>query len=255
MADMDGRLLLRQQFQERKNRNPAYSLRAFARDLDVSVTSLSQYFSRLRDLSKTSKLSVISRLQFSPLEKEIFLEQGPVDKIEQNQAIVSEDLFNLIGDWVSFALLSLSKIKNQTADAKVIAKKLGVTPEEITSSLDRLQRFKLILIKNGKLKRTQQSLSTSDDVPSEAIRKYHLSILQKAQSALQREPIDRRDFSAMTFPASLKNVQQIKKILRTTQNRIAKLAQTGDSDDVFVISMQYFPLTLQTHPLRKGESK
>ncbi len=244
---MDGRLLLKQQFQERKNRNPSYSLRAFARDLNVSVTALSQYLSRKRDFSKTNKDNILKKLQFSPLEKQAFLEQKPPTPAEYNKAILSDDLFNLIGDWISFALLSMARMNSQSAEPHVISKKLGVSTHEVTQALERLKRMKLILVKNNRLKRTDKLLSSTDDVPSQAIRKYHLSILQKAQDALQREPVERRDFVALTFPASLKNMSQIKKILRTTQSRISNLAQTTAGEDVYVVSMQFFPLTQNDH--------
>ncbi len=252
---MDGRVLLLKHFQERKNRNPSYSLRAFARDLQVSAAALSQYLSRKRELSKTNKEKVVTRLQFSPDESSILFEQRDKSKTEQNRAILSEDLFNLIGDWVSFAILSLAKTKNQSADPNRIAHRLGADVEAIEHALERLLRMKLISVKNNKLFRTQTSLSTTDDIPSAAIRKYHFSILQKAQDALQNDPIERRDISAMTFPASSKTLTEVKKILRATQNRIAKLAQTSDADDVFVIATQYFALTRPNKLEPRGEDE
>ncbi len=248
-------MLLLQQFQDRKNRNPAYSMRAFARDLHISVAALSQFLSRKRELSRTNKENVISRLQFSPLEKQVFLEKKSISQSDNQKAIVSEDLFNLIGDWVCFALLSLSKIKNHTADPLEISIKLGIEASEVQRALERLVRLKLLQVKNQTLKRTQKDLATTDDIPSQAIRKYHLAILQKAQQALMVVPMDRRDVSAMTFPASTKNIAKIKKVLRSTQNKIAKLAQTGDSTDVYVISMQYFPLTNNTTSNENGDSR
>lgn len=251
---IDARLLLLQQFQERKNKNPAYSMRAFARDLRISAAALSQFLSRKRDLSKTNKANVISRLHFSPLERQVFLENKTASQSINPKALLSEDLFNLIGDWVSFALLGLAKTGNHTADTQEIALKLGIHAVDAEGALERLLRLKLVQVKNQKLKRTHKDLTTTDDVPSQAIRKYHLAILQKAQEALMVVPIDRRDISAMTFPASTKNIAKIKKILRSTQNRIAKLAQTGDSTDVFVISMQYFPLTNINNSSPNGDS-
>lgn len=239
---MDGRLLLLKHFQERKNRNTSYSLRAFARDMQVSVSALSQYLSRKRDLSKSNKMNILNRLQFSPLERQIFLERKPGSKSDQAKALLSEDLFNAIGDWISFALLSLAKI-NYDADPQGLSKRLAVDTTTVQRALERLIRLKLIQIKNHKLKRTENSFSTTDDIPSQAIRKFHLSALQKAQEALADEPIERRDYTAMVFPASTKNMNEIKKILRSAQNRIAKLAHTNDADDVFVMAMQYFPLT------------
>ena len=240
---MDGRILLLKHFQERKNRNSSYSLRAFARDLQISAAALSQYLSRKRELSKTNKEKVATRLQFSPVESTMFFEQRPKSRIEQHKAILSEDLFNLIGDWVSFAILSLAKIKNQSAQPNKIAKRLGIETEAVETALERLVRLKLISVKNNRLFRTPNALTTTDDVPSAAIRKYHSSLLQKAQDALHNEPLERRDISAMTFPASSKHMAEIKKILRSTQNKIAKLTQTGDADEVFVIATQYFALT------------
>ena len=60
-------------FDERRQRNPKYSLRAFARDLSVSVQTLSQILKGHLGLSLSNAQSFAEKLNFSEADKRVFL--------------------------------------------------------------------------------------------------------------------------------------------------------------------------------------
>lgn len=61
--------LLINEFNTRKNQNPSYSLRAFARDLDMSAPRLSQVLNKKQGLSVEAAKEVAQKLKCSELEK------------------------------------------------------------------------------------------------------------------------------------------------------------------------------------------
>lgn len=241
-----GRLLLLKELTARKNRNPSYSLRAFARDLGVSPAALSQYLARKRELSKRNRQSVIERLRLSPIEQEsLWISARPSPSTRSTYGQIAEDTFRIISDWVSLATLNLAHIKGNKAESSWIAKRLGIPSSEAKDTLDRLVRVGLLEIKAGRMVRTTQSFATTTDVPSEAIKRFHLGVIRKAEQALLDLPVEKRDVTAITMPTDPAKLEDAKKILQKTRRQIADLVSKGEPSEVYVLSMQLFPFTQQ----------
>lgn len=64
--------LLLLKFEQKKSSNPAYSLRAFARHLEISVSKLSQIFNRKQGLSMKSAEAIAAKLNLDHEEKTFF---------------------------------------------------------------------------------------------------------------------------------------------------------------------------------------
>lgn len=240
---MDGRLLLLQELTARKNRNASYSLRAFARDLGVSPAALSQYLLRKREFSKKNRQLVIDRMKLSPLEQRAFDQDRAVPSKPDTHELIQEDTFRLIGDWVSLAVLNLARLKRNSARPAWIAQRLGIETEQASDTLKRLVRLQLVEINDDRMERTQRPFATTTDVPSEAIKRFHLSVLRKAEQALLELPVEERDITAITMPLDPAKLAEAKKILQRTRRRIANLVSTPHADSVFVLSVQLFPVS------------
>lgn len=241
-----GRLLLLKELTARKNRNPSYSLRAFARDLGVSPAALSQYLARKRELSKKNRQSVIEKMRLSPTEQEsLWISARPNSTVKTTYGQIAEDTFRIISDWVSLATLNLAHLKSNKADAGWIAKRLGIPSNEAKDTLNRLVRVGLLEIKSGKMHRTTQSFATTTDIPSEAIKRFHLGVIRKAEQALLDLPVDKRDITAITMPTDPLRLEEAKKILVKTRRQIADLVSKGEPSEVYVLAMQFFPFTQQ----------
>jgi uncharacterized protein (TIGR02147 family) len=101
------------------------------------------------------------------------------------------------------------------------------------------------------MERTSQPFATTSDIPSEAIRKFHLGVLAKAQEALLNMPVSERDITAITMPTDAKKLQEAKRLLMRTQKKIAEMVSTPDADQVYILATQFFPVSKKT---KKEES-
>lgn len=239
-----GRLLLLKELTARKNRNPSYSLRAFARDLGVSPAALSQYLARKRELSKKNRESIIERMKLSPGEQDsLWISARPTARTSTTYSQIAEDTFRVISDWVSLAVLNLAHLKDNKADPAWIAKRLAVSAEDARDTLERLTRMGLVEIKGGRMTRTTQSFATTTDIPSEAIKRFHLGVIRKAEQALLDLPVELRDITAITMPTDPAKLDAAKKILTKTRRQIADLVSKGEPSEVYVLAMQLFPFT------------
>jgi uncharacterized protein (TIGR02147 family) len=244
--------ILLQELARRRTRNSAYSLRAFARDLQVGVTTLSDVLGDKRSLSKTNLQKVIARLSVSPAEAEKLWGdyRETVNKPLEidDRTLLDEDTFRLIADWQYLAILNLAKIKNNQARPEWIAERLGLDPGTAEEALSRLYRLELIKKVRGQMVRTAKPLTTSKDIPSAAIRKHHSQNLLLAEKSLHRDNVQQREFGSVTMAVNPENLPQAKAILLKTRNKLADLLQVGPVSEVYTLSFQLFPLTQLQNP-------
>src|SRR4051812_13706155 len=105
------RLLLAAELAERKRRNPAYSLRAFATQLDVSAASLSQIMSGKRHLTAKTARRMAVRLGLPPERARDFLASVPRPSLVEgvggarapraplDRDVLEAETFEIISDW------------------------------------------------------------------------------------------------------------------------------------------------------------
>ncbi|MFV8259754.1 TIGR02147 family protein [Bdellovibrio bacteriovorus] len=242
----DAITLLKDELARRKERNSNYSLRAFAQSLSISPAQLSQLLSGKRNFT-TEVLGTISRsLHLSPEEERSLLTRTLLEKAqtppqERAKRQLQEDEFRLISEWYHFAILSLGKIRGAKADPHWISDRLGISVSDARAALERLRRMDII--EDGKaLKQKSAPLNVVSEVPSRAIQSYHQSVLELALTKMPQTPLDKRDFSAMTFAADPAKIPQARKMVEEFQDQLAEFLQTPNSKEIFIIACQLFSL-------------
>ncbi len=238
--------LLREELKSRKERNPQYSLRAFAQALAMSPAQLSQLMSGKRNFTP-DVLSLIGKgLHLSP-EQELQLMSATLLPrrhpliIEKKKRQLKEDEFRLISEWYHFAILSLAKIRHAEADPHWISARLGITVSEAREALERLVRMEIIA--EGKvLKQISAPLNVVSQVPSRAIQAYHNKVLSLASEKLEKTPIQKRDYSAITFAADSAKIEEARKMIEEFQDRLSDFMGTTQAKEVYVLSTQLFSL-------------
>lgn len=239
--------LLLQELARRQTRNSAYSLRAFARDLGIGVTSLSDVLADKRNLSKTNLAKVMERLAVSPVEKDRLWENYKQNASRaqdlDEKTLLEEDIFRLISDWYYLAVLNLTKVHDFQGHAEWIANRLGIKLEEAEEALLRLERLELVKKTRGQYVRTKKQLTTSRDIPSSAIRKHHSQNLVLAEQSLHRDPVEYREFGSVTVSVNPEKLPLAKELLLKTRKKIVDLLDNGATSEVYTLSFQLFPLT------------
>lgn len=243
---------------ERKARNPLYSIRAFARDLGVGVTTLSDVLASRRHLSPTNLEKIATRIQLSPTElaasrREIRHQAGPPAGPEAELRL-QEDAFRLISDWYYFALLSLARLPQSRADAVWIARRLGISPLEARDALQRLQRLGYIATDGVRLRRTASPIRTTENVPSAAIRHHHRQNLRRAEAALDGVEVSRREISSVTLACDRRQLAAAKRMIAEFKGAFEKRFAHRRPNEVYTLGVQFFPATAE-RPRRPRPTK
>ena len=255
--------MIRSEFEARCCRNPHYSLRAFARDLGVLSSRLSDVLNRKQGLSGRSASAIAHKLGFNELEVKWFVTlvesrsaRSEVKRktaamaletlsVEENYFTLRDDLFALVSDWYHFPILELTTLQNFVPDNDWIARQLGINSIQASQAVDRLIKLGLLQKRrNGKLIAATTFPASTQDIPSAAVKNFHTQMLEKAARALFQQDVARREFSANMMaidPADLPMIKdEIKRFRRDLEKRYKLAAR---KKEVYCFAMQFFSLT------------
>jgi len=251
---------LKDEFERRKQRNPSYSLRAYARDLALPSSKLSQYISGDCGISGKKAAAIAKNLHLSPLEIELFvcsaeachardaltrdLAQAKLKTLlEDAFSTVNMEKFNLIRDWYHLAILELTEVESFQSDLKWIAKALGVEITQVTEAVQRLERLELLDSTSERWVQTQKDFETPRDISSRAIRDYHRQMMNVVENRIEEVSTEKRELGSVVFAVDQNLVPEFKQLIRRFQKDAAALAgRSQNKDSVYALNLQFMPI-------------
>jgi len=248
------RELLQKELERRVESNPNYSIRAFARFLEIDHSRLAKILKGTRPISNDLADKLAQKLNLTEMEVENFkLSKLPhyVDSEyitkKKKYLELSLDHFEIISDWRHYAILELMKYQSFEADSNWIAEKLNSTEEEINSYIERLQRVNLLVIKdNGEWVDTSEGSSThvlDKNVTSKAHKRYQEDMLKGAITAMNEIDITKRDQSSMMMATSTQKIDQAKDMIEKFRRELcAFLEDTNEQDSLYQLGISLYPL-------------
>lgn len=258
---LDYREILRERLAGRQGRNPSYSLRAYARDLGISPSRLSEILSGDHALSAAKAEGVAAHLGLSTDEQAHFvdlvaIESSPSSSVKADAkkrvdarrssaeaSEVSADQFALVSRWWHFAMLELFKTKEFKPTPTWIAGRLGIAKDEARAAMARLLRL-------GFLRRSGKSISVSKPktrtpyaVHSEAIRSYHHELVKRADQAIELQGFDERDTSSVVLAVDGTRIAEARERIAKFRREFAEdFAVQKNASSVYCLAVHYFRL-------------
>jgi uncharacterized protein (TIGR02147 family) len=248
---------LLEEFRSRRSRNPNYSLRAFARDLGMPASKLSQNLRGLCGISVAKAEVIAERIQLRDDDRRLFLalveSQHARSRVARQQAAtalekirrdkmdeLSVEKFTIVRDWYHMAILEMADIKGFRAEPAWIGSRLDLPVELVKEAIARLVEVGLLREEEGRLVQTQRDLELPSGLPSRSVREHHKQILTKAMVAADEVPVEEREFSSHTFAIAKSALPEMKGLIREFQRQVARLSAQGEKDDVYVLGIQLF---------------
>ena len=241
------------EFDRRKNINPRYSLRAYAKSLNLDVSTLSRILTNKSPISPKVLAKIAVPLAITPeelkkIEDEIFQNkksrraasaEGPA--IQQLQ----EEEFKIIQDWYNYVILELTNLKNFEPSAEWISKKLSISESDAQLALERLVKLNLLVQNENGTFQTADTFTNGiqESYTTVAMRMRQKQVLQRAIEAIDLIDFKERDQSAITIAMDTTLIPEvkdkIKKFRRSLANYISK--KSKNKNRVYEISISLFP--------------
>ncbi len=244
------RILLVESFAKLKSKNPAFSVRAYARKLGLGPAALSEMMNGKRTITATTAQKIVERLNLSPVERQRLTKIERSKKAlenEQNKYLQLEmDQYHMISDWYYFAILSLAETEGFNDDPRWIAERLNIRISEAKPALERLVRLNLLKLNGkGKLEPTGASFKTTSDMANATLRKSHADNLDLAKISLERDAIEDRDISSMTMAIDPELLPEAKTLIRDFRRKLTQFLESERKQEVYKLNIQLFPLSLK----------
>ena len=155
--------LLKRKLSEIQGKRSGYSLRSFAKVLRIGAGPLSQILNGVRNVSEKMAEQILDRLEVSPSERSALYLYSSSEVIPDQAYVIPEDDFKHISSWYHYAIISLTQVKDFDSDPKWIARRLGISENQVQDAVSRLIRLKLLKrTLNHSLKVTQRKAKTID---------------------------------------------------------------------------------------------
>lgn len=231
-----------------KIKNPAFSLRAFAKRLKINPSALSEILNGKRCISEGLAKRLVDNLALDPKSRQsvlsLFEPETQDEKKSDNYLELSVDQFKVISEWYHFAILSLAETEGFQSDVKWVAERLKIKVQEVQHAVERLLRLRMLVLNpDGSWVVTGAQYRSSDEVTNLALRKAHAQNMELAMKSLDEDAVDSRDFTAMTMAIDAKKLPIAKKMIREFLDKLSVVLESGYKSEVYKASIQLIPLT------------
>ena len=242
---------LRFEFSKRLQKNPQFSMRAFAKQVGFSHTLLSLVLNGRRRPSRAMVEQIAERLQFSPKKTESLLtalegrqtgRRAPSPTTASANKL-SLDQFALISEWQHYAILSLLEVPDTEFEPKFIARRLGISPLLAKVSMQRLVSLGYVEKgADGRWRQRPGPIVVENTRSTESTRKFQRQLLAKAVDSLLNDSMEKRDLSSTTFAMDPKHVPFALQRIRDFRRQLsAELEAFGAPTEVYNLTVQLFP--------------
>lgn len=227
--------------------NARYSLRAFAKMLEIDHSSLSQILRGRRALTEATIRKLGTKLRLTEREIEAYASReraAATGGAEREVERLTTDTVELLADWHHFAILELSRIEGFEADSRWIARALDLDVDEVNVAVQRLLRLRLLRMDGDRWVDTSGDvLGEIDDFHRAAIQRLAAQLRELSAAAVERIPHERRQYSVTTLGVSTNRIPDAFAILERARNEIAALFDDENMDDVYRLEISFVPAT------------
>lgn len=253
------RQFLQAELARRCARNKQYSLRAFAKFLQLDHSTLSQLLRGKRRLTERFIRRCGMRLGLDADAVEEFVRAEQHAATSDDMALgevrrLASDTASLVADWEHYAILEMVRLREFRPDSRWIARVLGLTVDEVNVALQRLLRLGLLTMDESDqwTDRTGDSTASIRGFTQAALQRLVHQSREKLLETVGRPNSSRSVFSETTLGVPADRVAEIADRIERFRREIHSLVQkAGPPDEVYRLEISFVPLT-QVNPIEEN---
>ncbi|MDB5106001.1 MAG: hypothetical protein JWP91_3690 [Fibrobacteres bacterium] len=261
----DYRLYLANYHSWRKQGDPRFSLRRFAKEIGFSShTHLRYVLAGQRNLTKRTLIKLTLALGLSGpraefFENLVFFNQAGTlqEKDHFYQKLLAADKtrgmkkmeysqFEVLKTWYHTAIRELLNLGTFKPNPEWIARTLlpPIAPKEARDSLKLLLESGLIRRTANGYRAVNDAITTDDETTALFVRNYHLEMLELAKRSLDTVAPEQRDISSVCMTIREADFGKLKKQIQLMRKELRVFAVEGkQAERVVQVNIQLFPLS------------
>ncbi len=259
--------LLSEKFNEKKSRNPSFSIRAWASQIGLSSHGgLQQILAGKRTVPKKYIPGIIRSLNFStgeamyfetlidfekaktPEEQDIYYKR--LNHLRPNKKevqVVEIENFKYFQNPLHSIVRTMLERKDFESNPEWIRKQLRVktTKREIKEVIQRLITLGFVMEEQGKLNKTHRHIKNKIDAPSKAVEEYHQKMSLMASEEIKKQDINQREYNSFCMNIQKGKIKDAKKKIRNFVDEFITEfeAPNKKSNETYQLNVQLFSLT------------
>ena len=252
--------IIKNELAKRCDRNPSYSLRAFAKSLNIDASTLSRILNnktipsvelakQIADgLALDPKTyhefigSVSSNHQYRDLKK-ISIKFHTTHEESKTSRELSIAAATAMADWYHPAILELTLTEGFRSDAFWIASHLNISVITAKLAIERLLELELLEEIDGVLRKTDNTLTIQDKhLTTSSLKRRQKQWVEMAATSLENDDISIRSHTSMTMAIDPKLIPEAKKMISEFNKQLCAFLEQGDRKQVYDLGIALFPL-------------
>jgi hypothetical protein len=213
-------------------------MRAYARDLDLSVSYLQEVLSSKKNISLSKAQLVSEKLPLNESEKEDFI--SSVESMESdNYLILNEEQSEQVLDIDYLIFLELFNLKNFSPERNWLLSKLGVSNEKLTSIIDFWSRQGIIRVEHDHMARTEELVRLSS---SFSARDFYRSLFSRSTNALHEVDASMRVMESSILAINPERIDKVRELCSKFRTELAKVAESGEQTELYYYVSSFSPV-------------
>ena len=248
MNEVDDRIanFLTSELSKRVESNAKYSLRAFAKYLDLSPAALSLILQKKRAPSRKVFEKIKMRfMSDGPLYQRFKTASEGGSRLDNTEPDnLDLETFEKISTWTAYAILSLIITKSFQSNLKWIAKRLGVSVYEASDAVEALRSAGILDTSGVSWTQKTNALRINNKYSTAITKRFQRQMLEKAMFSLENDSLEIRDMSSITIAFPVENIDEAKAFIRSFRHRFTKKFENPESaNEVYNLTIQLTPIT------------
>ncbi|MEQ1665024.1 MAG: DUF4423 domain-containing protein [Bdellovibrionales bacterium] len=233
------RAYLQKEYLEIRDRNPGFSLRAYARKLKVDPGSLSQFLNghRAYSLKKVQQLALQIGLDRKQLAN-LFTTNPELNFIEF-------DRLHLLSKWYYVAILECLALDGFQPSPKWISEKIGLSLSIVSVAINQLFTEGVLTLKNdGSWQNNWGEYSTqqNENIDELPLRNHQKQLLQLAAESIDNNDPLKKSHTAYVSAIDSQLIPEIKDEIAKFRRKMAKLIneKSKKKDSIYCLQINLF---------------
>ncbi len=235
------RIVLNSYLKEVQKRNPKYSLRALARDLEISHSTLSSIINGKRKPSANLFIRLKKKLKFDVNQK--FFKST-------NYIPLDDQIIKLTNKWYFNVLLELPLLEDFKPNLPWIAARVGIPESIAKNSIELLKKHKLIkLKKNGywtAIHKNTSTIGNKNQKSIQDIKKLQKSFLFQQLISHEIDPIENCSQVGNTIAIDPKDLPVAREKIYSFLRELSDFLERNTNKpkkEIYRLGISLFPLT------------
>ncbi len=254
------RIYIKKEYQAKRARNPKYSMRAFARDLDFKPTVLSDILKGRYGISVSKAKQLTKKFQWTEEQSDYFCDlveyqhgrsstrrQTALKRLQSkgaNYLTIDRSQYEVITHWQYFAILQLTLLKDYQDNANWIADQLGLRVPVVKLCLEQLKLLNLLVQNQDGRWIAAANNTVSQKHIGNSIHQFQESIFQIEAKSFTTTPKELRHFANLVVALDNSRINEFKKIITRFCLDLNENASQGNlKNEVYCFTVGLFPLS------------